>query len=372
MKITRAEVIPVSLPYNATYDLSSWVVTHAHHVVLKLHTDEGIVGLGEASIIVPDRTGEIQETIVLALKNYLVPLCLGEDPFAVEHIMKKLDAVTLGHYGLLYSKCAIDHALYDIMGKALGVPVYQLIGGAFRKKIGVSRSLPVVSPEEVKEHAIKRKEEGYKLLTVKVGFDPKVDIACVRAVREAVGDDFPIEVDPNQGYRVDQAIPTLRRMEEFGIENIEQPVAWWDLDGMAECARALDTPVTADESVLSPADAMAVVKKRAADQITIKLAKSGGIFFSKRICHVAEAAGIPCNMGSMHTFGIGTAAIRHFAAATPTVIDVIGYGCAKERFPDDIITEDQVLIDGEVLVPEGAGLGVELDEEKVKKWGRPL
>ena len=133
---------------------------------------------------------------------------------------------------------------------------------------------------------------------------------------------------------------------------------------MAEVTHVLDVPVTAD--------AMAVVKKRAADQITVKLAKSGGIFFSKRICAVAEAGGIPCNMGSMHTFGIGTAAIRHFAASTPTIIDSIGYGCAKERFPDDIVAEEQTIIDGEVIVPEGPGLGVELDEDKLKKWGRPL
>ena len=372
MKITRADVIPVSIPYNNVYDLSSWVITHGHHVVLKIYTDEGIVGLGEASIIVPDRTGEVQEGIVVTLKNYLIPLCIGEDPFAIEHIMKKLDAVTLGHFGLLYSKCAIDHALYDIMGKALGVPVYQLLGGAHRKKIGVSRSLPVVSPEELKDHAIRRKEEGYKLLTIKVGFDPKEDVARVRAAREAVGEGFPLEVDPNQAYRIDQAVRTLRKMEEYDIENVEQPLPWWDLDGMAEVTHVLGVPVTADESVLSPADAMAVVKKRAADQITVKLAKSGGIFFSKRICAVAEAGGIPCNMGSMHTFGIGTAAIRHFAASTPAIIDSIGYGCAKERFPDDIVAEEQTIIDGEVIVPEGPGLGVELDEDKLKKWGWPL
>lgn len=371
MKITRLEVFPIGLPYGRPYEQATGTVELAKRVVVKLHTDEGIVGLGEASTVLPDRTGESAEAITVILANHLGPLLLGEDPLQIQHVMQKLRRASMDKYGFPYSKAAIDLALHDIVGKALNVPVAVLLGGIVRMRIPVSRSVPIKSPEETAEEALKLKAFGYNLLTVKIGLDPEKDLARVAAVRRAVGDDFRVEVDANQGYRADVALRILRRMEEYGIENVEQPCPWWDLRGMAEVSRALDTTVTADESVIIPAEAMNVVRLEAADAITIKLAKCGGFLASKRIAAIADTAGLSCNMGSQHPAGIGTAAMCHFWASTPEITDV-GYGAPAERFEDDVIREPIRFVDGMVHLPEGPGLGVEVDDEKLARYAIPV
>lgn len=372
MKISKVEVYPTVINYMAKYEMAVGTTKIGQRVIIKVFTDEGIVGLGEASFVITDRTGENLETITFALKKYFAPLMIGEDPFNLQGIMRKIDSIVWNRYGFLYSKAAVDIALHDIMGKASGQPVYNLLGGLYRSTMGVSRSLPISSPEETAAKAVALKEQGYKQITIKVGFDPNLDIKRVAAVRKAVGDEFPLEIDPNQGYRVPVAIPVCRKMEEYGILNVEQPCPWWDLDGMAEVARALDTPITADESVLTPVDAMRVIEKRAADSMTIKLAKSGGFWESRKIAVLADLAGINCNIGSQHPAGVGTAAILHFAAATPEVIEPLGYGVPAERFVDDILLEPLQMEDGTVTVPHKPGLGVEVDDEKLKKYAAKI
>jgi L-alanine-DL-glutamate epimerase-like enolase superfamily enzyme len=373
MKITRVEVFPIGMAYARPYAQATGVTELARRVVVKMHTDEGIIGWGEASTVLPNRTGESAPVIAIVILNHLAPLLVGENPLDIQRVMQKLRQASMDKYGFLYSKAAIDIALHDIAGKAYGVPVASLLGGVVRTSMGVSRSVPLKSPQEVAKEAEKLVKTGYKLITVKGGIDPAADLQRVRAVREAVGDDFPVEVDANQGYRPDVAIQTLSKMEErWGIFNIEQPCAWWDIAGMAAVRQALKMTVTADESVLTPAEAMNFVRFHAADCFTIKVAKCGGLLQAKRIAAVADAAGLSCNMGSEHPAGIGTAAMAHCWASTPEIIDSIGYGSPLERFQDDILKEPLHFENGEVHLPEGVGLGIEVDEEKLAKYAIPI
>lgn len=373
MKITKVEVFPIGMAYARPYAQATGVTELARRVVVKMHTDEGIVGWGEASTVLPNRTGESAQVIAIVILNHLAPLLIGENPLEIQRVMQKLRQASMDKYGFLYSKAAIDIALHDIAGKAYGVPVASLLGGVVRTSMGVSRSVPLKSPQEVAKEAEKLVKTGYKLITVKGGIDPAADLERVRAVREAVGDDFPVEVDANQGYRPDVAIQTLSKMEErWGIFNIEQPCAWWDIAGMAAVRQALKMTVTADESVLTPAEAMNFVRFNAADCFTIKVAKCGGLLQAKRIAAVADAAGLSCNMGSEHPAGIGTAAMAHCWASTPEIIDSIGYGSPLERFQDDILKEPLHFENGEVHLPQGVGLGIEVDEEKLVRYAIPI
>ncbi len=363
------EVFPVGMAYGSPYAQATGISDMARRVIIKLYTDQGIVGLGEASTLKANRTGESAQVIVVALTNHLGPLLIGENPLEIQKCMQKLRLASMDKYGFLYSKTAIDMALHDIAGKALNVPVAQLLGGVVRTSIGVSRSVPLAAPKVVAQAAEKLVKAGYKLITIKAGLNPAEDLAAVAAVRKAVGDDFPIEVDANQGYRADVACQVLAKMEDrYGIENIEQPCPWWDITGMAQVARTLKCTVTADESVLNPAEAMNFVRHQAADAFTIKLAKCGGLLQAKRIVAIAEAAGLSCNMGSEHPAGVGTAAIAHFWASTPEISDSIGYGSPHERFQGDIVKEPIKFKDGVVHLPKGPGLGVELDEKQLKKF----
>lgn len=214
MKITGMEVFPIGMAYARPYEQATGVTEMARRVIVKLHTDEGIVGLGEASTLLPNRTGESAEVITVVLTRHLGPLLIGEDPFQIQHIWNKLRRASMDKYGFLYSKTAIEMALHDIVGKALDVPVAALLGGIVRKSIAVSRSVPLAPPVEVARAAEKVVEQGYKLITIKAGLDPAMDLQRVAAVRRAVGESFPLEVDVNQGYRADVAARWLSRMED--------------------------------------------------------------------------------------------------------------------------------------------------------------
>lgn len=369
MKIAKIDIFPIAMAYGKPYEQATGTTDMARRVVVKIHTDEGILGWGEASTLLPNRTGESAQVVALVIAKHFTPLLIGLNPLDIQHAMQTLRKASMDKYGFLYSKTAIEIALHDIAGKAYGVPVASLLGGVVRTSIGVSRSVPLKTPREVAADAERLVSAGYKMLTVKAGLDPAGDLARVEAVRKAVGPDFPIEVDANQGYRADVAIQTLSKMEDrWDVINIEQPCPWWDIAGMAEVARALRMTVTADESVLNPAEAMNLVRYQAADAFTIKVAKCGGFLPSKRIAAIADAAGLSCNMGSEHPAGVGTAAMAHFWASTPEVIDSVGYGSPLERFTDDIVVDPIRFENGVVHMPQGVGLGIEVDEAKLKKF----
>jgi L-alanine-DL-glutamate epimerase-like enolase superfamily enzyme len=222
------------------------------------------------------------------------------------------------------------------------------------------------------ETALSLVEKGYAMLTIKVGFDPKQDIERLAAVRDAVGDKFPLEVDANEGYRAETAVPTLKKMQRYGIEAVEQPVPWWDISGLKRVRSALDVPITADESAYTPHDVVNLARQDAVDTICVKPIKNGGFYLSRRIAEVADAAGMGVLMGSKHPMSPGTAAILHFAAAMPMVHDILGYGSPLERFGDDIAVDPvRMNEDGTVDLPTGSGLGVEIDHAKLAGFALP-
>ncbi|MEI7681897.1 MAG: mandelate racemase/muconate lactonizing enzyme family protein, partial [Betaproteobacteria bacterium] len=264
MKITSVECHMVTIPYKNPYRMAPGETKHKKQIIIVMGTDEGITGIGEAGVTLVERGGETQEAIYITLKKYFTPIVIGMDPFEIGKIIDKLEGFNQGRTGFLCAKAAIDQAVYDIVGKATNQPIAKLLGGIYRTNFKVSRSLGVKPPKEMAEDALRLKALGYAMLTVKAGFgDPKEDIDRVAAVRDAVGPGYPIEVDVNGAYTVEVAIPTLRKMERYGIEAVEQPVAWWDLKGMRDVRMALDTPITADESAWTPYDVMNIAKEGA-------------------------------------------------------------------------------------------------------------
>lgn len=369
MKITNVHCHRVTIPYRNPYRMAPGETRHKKQIIVVVDTDEGISGVGETGVTLIERGGETQEAIYITIKRYFAPLLIGMDPFDIGPVIDRLEGFNQGRTGFLCAKAAIDHALYDIMGKAVNQPVAKLLGGIHRTQFKVSRSLGVKTPKEMAEDAVRLKSMGYAMLTIKVGFDVKEDIERVAAVRDAVGSGYPLEVDVNGAYNVEVAIPVLRKMERYGIEAIEQPVPWWDLQGMKEVRIALDTPITADESAWTPHDVANIARMGAADTICVKPVKNGGLFLSRRMAEMAECAGMGVLMGSKHPLSPGTSAILHFAAALPCVHGVLGYGSPLERLVDDICDPPlEMNKDGTVSLPEGPGLGVTLSPEKLRKY----
>lgn len=368
MKITHIETIPVRVPKNPQRAIrSSLGYTEASTFVLvKIFTDEGIIGLGEVSCD-PVWSGEDYVTAIHYIRDIFAPLLIGEDPTHIERLTAKLDHRIKGNP---FTKSAIEIALWDILGKAVGLPVYRLLGGPVREFVPTKFSVSGAEPEKAAEIAAWAVSVGFKAMKVKVGIDPDSDIARVRAVREAIGPDIRLGVDANGGWSPLVAVQTIRRLYDFNIFFVEQPVPPLDVSWLADVRRNVQVPIMADESVFNLQDAMAVVRAGAADVLSVYIGKSGGIGPARKIAAVAEAAGLTCTVGSNLEMGIASAAMIHLAMATP--------GIGAEEFPcdiispfyyeDDLLTEPLPIKPGKARPIEKPGLGVELDEGKVERY----
>ncbi|MBI3473970.1 MAG: mandelate racemase/muconate lactonizing protein [Candidatus Solibacter usitatus] len=368
MKISRIETIPVDVPVNPALVIRSSLGTHAisPFLLVRVHTDEGITGLGEVSAT-PRWSGEDRVTAAHFLETLLAPQLLGEDPTHIERLTAKLGRALAGNP---FSKAAVEMALWDILGKSAGLPVYRLLGGPVREFVTTKWSVSGVDPDKAASIAAWAVERGFRAMKVKVGLDPDQDLARVQAVRRAIGPEVRLGVDANGGWPPRVAVQMIRRLREYNIYFAEQPVAPLDVSWMADVRRQVEVPVMADESVYTPQDAMALARAGAADVFSIYVGKSGGIGGARRIAAVAEAAGLTCTVGSNLELGVASAAMIHLSLATP--------GINAEEFPCDIIGplfyESDLLKDplpvtaGSARPHERPGLGVELDDDKVEKY----
>lgn len=361
--IQQIEVYPVTLAYREPFRIAPGASTESHNVVVRIITDYGVCGWGEAS---PSErvTGETAETVVKVLDK-IAPKLVGMCPLRIENIVELMDNLVAGNPS---AKAAIDIALHDIFGKTVRKELYRVIGG-YRTEVLTDITLGIKSPKEMAKDAAKAVKRGFKALKVKVGVDPEEDVERVRLIRETVGDDIQIRIDANQGWTPKQAIQALNKMTKYNIQFAEQPVPAEDLKGLIEVKRNSPIPVMADESVHSPEDAIRLIKAEAVDLINIKLMKSGGIHKARKIAAIAEAAGIPCMIGCMGESEIGIAAGAHLAAAVRNI--------QYADLDSDLLLKDKLVKKGGTKVknsmrmfPKIHGLGIrELDTVKL---GKPL
>ncbi|MEO7650636.1 MAG: enolase C-terminal domain-like protein [Bryobacteraceae bacterium] len=359
MRIRSIETIPIRVPLHQGRAIrgSAGAHTVSPFLLVKVHTDEGLIGLGEVSCT-PRWSGEDQVTAAHLIHAYFEPLWAGEDPRNVDALSRKL---RLGAAGNFFTKAALEMALWDILGKVAGLPVYRLLGGAVRDHIPTKFSVSGVEPEQAAEIAGWAWEQGFRAMKVKVGTGE--DVKRVEAVRNAV----PLipGVDANGGWDVPTALDRVARMGEIAF--VEQPVPPGDIARMAAVKRAVRVPVVADESLYTPQDALALLSGQAADVFSIYVGKSGGIGNARQIAAIAEAAGIPCAIGSNLELGVGSAAMLHLAAATAAVTwpcDIL----TPFFYEDDILAVPLDIRGGVAFVPDGPGLGVSLDAEKIERF----
>jgi len=368
VKITRIETIPVVVPIQPRLMIRAAHGDHARSpfLLVKVHTNEGITGLGEVSCT-PRWSGEDHFTAAHFIQAFYAPLLEGEDPTAIERLTARIASAVARNP---FTKAAIEMALWDILGKSVGKPVYQLLGGAVREAVTIKWSVSGQEPAKAAEIAAWATSQGFKTIKVKVGLEPSADVARVRAVRNAVGPNVRIGVDANGGWSKATAIATIPRFYDDNIFFVEQPVPAGDVSWMADVRRQIRLPLIADESVYTSQDAMALIRADAADVFSVYVGKAGGIGPARKIVAVAEAAGIACTVGSNLEMGIGSAAMIHLAASTSGIkaedfpCDIIG----PLYYEDDLLTEPLSLAKGAAGILQRPGLGVGLDEEKVKKY----
>jgi muconate cycloisomerase len=366
MKISHAEVVLTKVPTKRPHRMSFATTRYQNCVHLWLYTDSGLVGLGEASHMAGfSDKGETQSTVALQLRERLLPAILGKDPTQIEARQMDLEKAVPWNPR---AKSVINLALYDIVGKTLNTPVYNLLGGLFRDRIPLSISLPITETEAAVNEALELMDRGLRILKLKVGHeDPKQDIERFQSVREAVGNEVRLRADANQAWDVPTAIKIIRALESHNVEFMEQPVKSWDLDGLAEIRKSTNTYIMADESANSPMDVLKLAMKRAVDLISVYIVNPGGLINAKKMAIVAEPAGIGCYLGGALDGAISGRAGLHFAASTPN----LSWGCEMGGIfllEEDLGTEPIIYENGALLVPHGPGLGGDLDRTKVEKY----
>ncbi len=380
MKITKIECIPVSLKFAKPIKMGGGVATRADAVVVKLHTNEGITGISETGDTSPWYMGESQDSIMHNINHVYGPFLLGEDPFNIETIVARMDKAAKSNS---QSKAVIDYALHDIMGKALGVPVYKLLGGLANEKIPLAFVMSSGTAEEVSAEGKALVKAGFKGLKLKVGArTPDEDIEMVGALKQAVGNKIKVMIDTNGGWNYNQALYVLQRVAKYDIFLAEQPVPWWDLDSLARLRRKVDVPIFPDESAAELNDLIKIIKMDAADGFFLKVPKAGGILKSQKWVSIAQAANLPVMCGCMVNSGLGAAVEAHFLAATAWMgkieQEAIGplnlyniHDTVSAPLKNDLAVKAPRYEKGFLYPPDGPGFGVELNEKAVKQFATP-
>ena len=372
MKITKVEIIPVDIPRTKVLTLARYGNLGKggifEFVLTRIHTDEGITGVGEVPPL-PPLSPESQPVIVDVQKKWLVPGLLGMDPFETEAIWEKMDFIAPTY---TMAKAAIDMALWDIMGNSLDMPVHRLMGGSKPEKIPNVGLVGIDKPEVVADVAEGFVKKGYQGIRLKIA--PGSDVDCVAAVRDAIGGGVDLRVDCNQGYRTAEAVKMIRDIEPYGIEFVEQPTVWWDFKGMAEVAMAVDTPLMAHESMYLLSDVKNLIDAGAVGVMGLKTYRPwGGLTGARRLLEMARVMNIPCMFHDDLEMSVSLAAATQIITAYRNVIT---HKCELSGYPewmgDDVTTESVRFEKGYVHVPEGPGLGVELDEDKVEKYTKGI
>lgn len=329
MIIKDIRIGKLSVPLHTPFKTALRVVESVEDVIVEIHTDTGHIGYGEAPPT-PVITGDTFGGIIAAIKERIKPTLIGRNMDEFETLMIDMNQCMIGNTS---AKAAIDMALWDLYGQLRKISVHKLLGAA-KNEITTDLTISVNEPNVMAEDAKTAITRGYTCLKVKVGKEPKKDIARLQAIRGVVPESTVIRVDANQGWEAKEAVRILNKLYDSGlnIELVEQPVKGRDIDGLRYVTAHSPIPVLADESVFSPKDAIHIIQTHAADMVNIKLMKCGGIYNALKIISVAEIYGVECMLGCMLEAKISVNAAVHLACAKQiiTKIDLDGPALCKE------------------------------------------
>jgi muconate cycloisomerase len=367
MKISEIEVIPFSLPYKTPFRMSTGIIHTADNVLVKIFADNGLVGLGETQPV-PGMQGctETQASICEVINTHCSPLLEGQEPRDIDKIMESLESVMLDSR---YAMAAVCNGLYDLLAKSLNIPLYDLLGGLYRGQIEMVWPIGIQPTTEVEQEVQLAKKKGYRKIKIKVGSpDRDEDIEHISAAQSLGGKEFSLRIDANGCYSFSEALHIIQAVNMDSLDLIEQPLPFWDIDGLAKLSNLIDIPIMADESCHSVQSALELAKKKAVSIFDIKLEKNGGIHNASKIAAIAQAANISLYAGGNPGSSISAATSVHFFAALPNVMGGdFNVGQAKS-LSGDIAAKPLELKEPFVLVPNGPGIGIDLDEKKLAKY----
>lgn len=354
MKITHTDVYRLSIPMEP-FVIATGTSYYTENVFIRIHTDAGYYGVGECSTF-PVITGETQDSCMLMCRDF-AKVIKGKNPLELTERMQDIQ-----HYiDFCYtSKSAYDMALHDIAAKHAGVPLYAYLGGK-HKIVETDLTIGLDKPSAMAETAKDFIKRGVHIIKIKIGKNAEEDIERVKLIREAVGPDYLLRIDANQGWTYEEAVYALNEIGKYDIEFCEQPLRYADDKKLPALRKLSPIPLMADESVFDHHDAERLIAEKACDSFNIKFSKSGGFIESKKISDVCAAANIPCMMGGMVESRVALTAFAHFVLANDNVkyydMDTFMLG-----HKEDPVTGG-VTLDGFLIhTPQTPGIGADLDD----------
>lgn len=353
MKILSTDIFLFKIPMTP-FTIATGTMEYAQNIVIKMHTDEGIIGWGECSAF-PMIVGETQLSCYQIAKDFALFL-KGKNPLAITDRLNELDTIIAGNYT---AKSAFDLALYDIAAKVANKPLYAFLGGS-SIPIETDLTIGIDTPDQMAKDAIDFVQQGVNIIKVKLGKDPEQDVVRIKKIREAIGYTTKLRIDANQGWAKEVALKVLQDLAPYQIEFCEQPMRKYYDDYLPELCAASPIAIMADESVFTHHDARKLIAAKACHSINIKFSKSGGIHEAIKIHDLAKAHQIPCMMGGMLESRLALSAKMHFAMAMDNVKYYDMDTCLLGHLEDPIL--GGVQFNGmHLTISDTPGIGAEVD-----------
>lgn len=353
MKIVSVQTHDLTLPLHTTFVTALRRTSAIQTMVVEVVAEDGTTGFGEAPQVW-QVTGDSVAGAQACVEGPLAAQILGRDVDDTVRLLRDVRGAVAGNTS---AKAAVDIAVHDLLARLHGMPLVRWLGGT-SMTVETDVTLPVGSTDALVNAAIARVAEGFAVLKVKVGTDPRADVQAVTAIRDAVGPLTKIRLDANQGWTERQSIHAVRMLEDAraDIELVEQPVAAHNIDGLARVTAHVDTPIMADEAVYGITDLIEVIRRHAADMVNVKLAKCGGLAVGRTLLELAASAGLETIVGSMMESPVGVAAAASLAAAygTSATSDLDAAWWLERRGVGGITYKQR-----EVTLPNRPGLGID-------------
>ena len=367
MRIETIELNHIAIPLAEPYRLSKryGTITLAHAVIVRMKTSDGHVGLGEADPL-PPFTAETPATIMAVIRDQLAEGLIGKDSRQVALMNQECERRVTGNP---MARGALDMALVDLAAKSHGVPAHTMLGGCLHGELPLLAAIGGESPKADAQANEKWLDQNMTHIMIKMGASSVTDdIARMRYAKESFAHQARFIVDANQGWTLAEALAFVEDTADGALDLIEQPVDARDIRGLARVRRRSSRPVSADESLVDEHDARRLIQEQAVDVFSLKVSKNGGPSRTKKIAIMAEAFGIQCLMNSMLEFGITQAASLQVGCTLGNLFDFgHAYGSVL-RMSDDITDFGNFIEGGIVKLPQGHGLGIELDEDKLSYY----
>ena len=358
MKITHINIYRFSIPMEP-FVIATGTMDYAQNVFIRIYTDTEYYGVGECSAF-PMIVGETQETCLVMAKEF-ARLWKGKSPEDIEERIQDLHNFT-AHNSTI--KSAFDMALYDLNAKIKGLPLYKFLKGQ-KRIVETDMTIGIGSPDEMTEAAIRYQSQGARVLKIKLGKKPELDLQRIQKIRKGVGKDMILRIDANQGWDFEEALYCLNGMNNLNIEFCEQPMRTWYDDKLPELKKKTSIKIMADESCYNHHDARKLINSQSCNFINIKFAKSGGINEGLKIHDIALKAGVSCMIGSMLESRIALSANLHFAYACEGIKYFDLVTCLLGHLIDPVrggVTYQGFFLD----IPDNPGIGADADEDFLK------